>query len=68
VTRSKFLDHYLRKQRGPHQDLPTLAKLDDEYMHYVLEVTSNDVMAASEILGISPEILFRRLRKFDLWL
>lgn len=68
VTISKYLDYYLRKQRGPHQDLPTLVKLDDEYMHYVLEVTGNDVLAASEILGVSPETLFRKLRKFDLWL
>ena len=68
VATSKFFNYYLRKQRGPHQDLPTLAKLDDEYIHYVLEVTGNDVVAASEILAISPETLFRKLRKFDLWL
>ena len=65
---SRYLDYYFKRQRSPHHDLPTLSKLEDEYMHYVLEVTGNDVLAASEILGVSPEMLFRKLRKFDLWL
>ena len=68
MATSKYLELYLRKQRGRHQDLPTLAKLEDEYMHYVLEITGNDVLATAEILGVTPKVLFHKLKKFDLWL
>ncbi len=65
-----YLRHYLtgRPTSCLIDDLPSLERLEEDYIHYVLELTGSDVVRASEILNISPGELLYKLKKLDIWL
>lgn len=67
-NKSKYLLHYLKiKKKAPQQEyLPTLERLEEEYINYVLELTGNDLAGSAEILNISPMHLFNKLKRFEL--
>jgi len=68
MTKTKYLQHYLNlhKRNDLLDNLPTLEILKDEYIRYLLELTDFDIYQTAEILDISPEILKRKLTRFDI--
>ncbi len=67
MIKTKYLQHFLNlyKRNDLLDNLPTLEILKDEYIHYLLELTDFDIHQTAEILDISPEILMRKLNRFD---
>ena len=67
MNKTKYLQHYLNlyKRNDLLDNLPTLEILKEEYIRYLLELTDFDIHQTAEILDISPEILKRKLTRFD---
>ena len=65
INTSTYHYHYLnvkRKCESPN-GFPTLEQIKAEYIDYVLELASNDLDKTEKILNISPDNLFKQLRK-----
>jgi len=70
MRKSKYLNHYLThlKQNLHPDSLPTLALLEEGYICYLLELTGNNLAKTADILNLHPDKLFKRLKKYDVWL
>jgi len=70
MRKSKYLNHYLTHlKQNVHPDcLPTLASLEEGYICYLLELTGNNLAKTADILNLHPDLLFNRLKKYDVWL
>jgi transcriptional regulator with PAS, ATPase and Fis domain len=67
---SAYLRYYLDHKAEIHdkKNLPSLEKLESDYMDYVLEITNNNLDKAARILNVSPSSLFSRMKKIEVWL
>lgn len=65
INTSIYLYHYLNVKRNCESPngFPTLEQIKAEYIDYVLELASNDLDKTAKILNISPDNLFKQLRK-----
>ena len=70
LSKSAYLKCYLdRKEREKLESpLPSLRKLEADYMDYVLEITNNNLDKAAGILNVSPSLLFNRIKRIEVWL
>jgi len=53
----------LVRNPGKHNHLPTLEELKMDYIHYLLEITGNDLDETAGILAISSPLLTKILKK-----
>ena len=53
------------EQINKKEDLITLEKLEEQYIHEVLEYTDNNKTKAAKILGIHPTSLFRKIKSWE---
>ncbi|MCK4337926.1 MAG: hypothetical protein KAX11_08275 [Candidatus Aminicenantes bacterium] len=60
-----YLAWYLR---GNRSELPTLEKLEIDYICYLLDMTGDDHAAVADILCLLTKNLTRRLHEYALWL
>lgn len=61
-------DHHLVREAGPgdwldRDDVPTLARIEDDHIHRVLRITGGNKSQAARLLGISRQGLFERLKR-----
>jgi len=70
MRKSKYLYHYLThlKHDVSPDYLPSLASLEEGYICYLLELTGNSLAKTADILNLPPDKLFKRLKKYDVWL
>lgn len=65
----KFLYYYLDylaqkkdKQKGRVR-YPSLEEMKDEYIAFLLQITEHNIEEAAEILDVSEETLFRKMKE-----
>ena len=61
----KYLYHYLFRddKKRKKESLPSLQNLKIDYIGYILKITDGNISEASEILQISPPVLYKKLKK-----
>ena len=62
----QFLPEETRKEIPVPKKVPSLVEVEREALIHALEISSNKVTEAAQLLGINRVTLYRKLKKFDL--
>ena len=58
-----ILQRESRRKTAKSQPLPSLEKLVEDYIRYLMRITSNNIALTARILRISRSALYNRLRR-----
>lgn len=60
-----YLRHYLDRQKGEYLQpaLPSLEGIKQQYIHYVLDITQNDLQKTAQILDVPPDFIKKQRNK-----
>lgn len=60
-----YLDHYL-EITAQTADLPSLRRLERDYLAYLIDLTAHNITEVSRILAISRTSVYQRINRFGL--